>query len=359
MSNNTLMYLVYGDAHEYQLELSYSVLSAMQQRAPSDDFRIVLMTDEAGTRSDLPVEHIIFSDADFARWTNNGSYKHAAKGHAYLHALDTLGGHVCMVDTDTFFLQSPGRMFDKLGAGPALMHADEGTLLNQWPGYWDRITDHYQSRSLLGYRITPRSPMFNSGVLGCGPEHRERLNDVPKLIEEMFAVDPRVHCIEQFAYTLALEPFGIETCEEVVRHYYGYERRFVHWRLAQLFPDFSEEIFHRNLEQKRNVGGFPDKHKIDLVRAKVKGLQRKKGSIYAFAFLSYLSALRAKDKGLANAWANACLDAVIWNKFPASLVSADFLKLRPEKLGGLAWLDEKTRQRWVGYWASVSEGTTA
>ena len=355
-SANTLLYLLYGDSREYHLELTYSIVSAVRHLTPAENVRIVLMTDRDGRRDDLPVEHLIFTADEFAGWTDNGRYKHAAKGHAYLAALDHLRGKVALVDTDTYFRRSPSELFKRISS-TALMHADEGTLEDQWPGYWDKIVEHFGTSGLDGFRITPKSRMFNSGVIGtCSEYHRERLNHVPLLIDRMFEVDPRVHNIEQFAYSLALGNFGINSCKDVLRHYFGYERRFVHWRLDGMFPEFTRETFDAAVDNYRPVDGFPAKRKMDLALAKAKLLRRRQRKIYGFAYLAYLSAFKETEQGLANAWANASVDALVWNKFPSRMVRADFHKLRPDALSRVAWLHPSTRDRWLAYWSVEDAG---
>jgi hypothetical protein len=192
--------------------------------------------------------------------------------------------------------------------------------------------------------------MYNSGVIGTAAVHKDAIDDVIRLIDALYAIDPRVHNVEQFAYALAFEKFGINTCNDVLRHYYGYERRFVHWRLAKLLPEFTAECFEAALRDFKPVGGYPAKAKVDLARAKLKRFQRRQTSIYGFAYLSYLSALRATEPALANAWANASLDALVWNKFPRGLVAADYSKMAAERLDSISWMDDATRRRWADYW---------
>jgi hypothetical protein len=128
-SLNTIAYLVYGAQREYQLELTYSVLSAVHWLAgDGSNCRIALITDEANQRPDLPVEHVVFCSDEFSSWTRNGQYKHEAKVHVLLKALDKFKSKVALVDTDTYFNVNPPRLFEQIGPGQSVMHVYEGLL---------------------------------------------------------------------------------------------------------------------------------------------------------------------------------------------------------------------------------------
>jgi hypothetical protein len=345
----TIAYLLYGNRREYHLELAYSILSAVYfLRKQPADIRIVLITDERTQRTDLPIERLVYTTSDFARWTQNGTYKHEAKLHALLLAMDRFQGSIVLLDTDTYFRAHPINLFERIGPGRALMHAVDDDDIIAKVSYWRPILEAI-SGPVAGYCINGQSRMLNSGVVGVHYSMRKTLNDVQALIRELYAIHP-VFNIEQFAFTTILNKhFELSICPDVVRHYWGYERRFVHAQVGAMFPAFTSEFFESNAGRLLPVG-FPAKSKIDQLWARVKGLYRCQGGNYRFAYLAYRSALSASDKLLANAWAHVALDVLTTNSFASPSIEKDFWQMQPERLGSHSWLAPETKQRWEEYW---------
>lgn len=346
----TLLYLVYGTNPDYQLELGYSVLSAaahMQSKAP----RIVLMTDEAGQRPDLPVEHFLFSASDFQQWTDNGQYNHACKAHAYIAALRHYGGKLAMIDTDTYFVADPMRLFDRVNTHTSIMHADEGTLDHQGGAWHDVVRRTGESPDVLG-GITLQSRMLNSGVVACDASMLPLLEATPTMIDALRAVGAPFNS-EQFAFAQVLLRAGeVDVCDDLVQHYWGFERRFIHSRIARLMPDRTQAVFQAALGvDMAQVSGFPQKSWSARVMAKIKGAQRRRqDDLYGFAYMAYLCALREPARDLANAWAKTALDVLQVRDFDRALVARDFRKLSNERMRDLPWIEPDTGALWQRYW---------
>lgn len=344
----TLLYLVYGNAPTYQLELGYSILSAvarMGTRRPN----IVLMTEESGRRPDLPVDHLIFSAKDLACWTRDGRYNHACKVHAYLTALRHFGGKLVMVDTDTWFLADPMMLFDRVGRGRALMHDVDG-MLGDFPE-WSATVRHSGEH---GLDISPASVMFNSGVVACDESMLQQLETVPAYLDALLAAGAPFNA-EQFAFGQMLLRGGeVEGCADLLRHYWGFERRFIHARIAQLMPERTERVFQNALTRFGTpVAGYPGRLFVARLRSKLKGAQRKQqGELYPFAYLCYLSAFMETHPNFADAWASTALDVIKVGGFAPEFVTRDFARLSPGRTSGLPWLQTDTRQRWSDYWPS-------
>ena len=348
---NTIAYFVYGRRREYQLELTYSVLSAVHFLEQSfDPFRIVLLTDEGGQRDDLPVENLVFDQADFDRWTRNGHYNHQAKIHALMHLLDRYGGKVALIDTDTFFRQHPARLFERIERGASVMQASDG-FVGQYD-YWHPILDEIE-RPVAGFDIAPSSPMFNSGVVGMHASDRGALDDVLALAEALYACHP-VFNIEQFAFTTVLDrctDLGI--CPELVAHYWGPERRHMHAQIGDLFPSFSRKLFEQHVAELPKIG-YPRKRIFDQFMGRLKAQLRRDDGDYQFAYLAYRCALSSASSrpSHADAWAGISVDALSSARKHLEFAPKDFARLANPDTH--LWLRPETRSRWVKFWERTS-----
>jgi len=349
----TLLYLMYGNRPEYHRELTYSILSAVKFIGKdSPDIQIALVTTNENRRDDLPIRHLIVDESEMNRWMLGGKYTHAAKYEALVYAMDEFRGQVAYVDTDTFFIAHPEVLFERIGPGRTLMCDHDRTLGEL--GYWSDLLTK-TAAPVAGYTVNASSVMFNAGVLGVDWSMRSRIEDVYDLMAELFAIEP-VFNVEQFAFSAVLNTHAsLSVCPDVVRHYWGFDRRFVHAELEVMFPSFSKEIFEQNLHQVRALG-MPEKPILARLRARALRVFRANNRHYSFAYLSYLCALSRNREGVADVWANTALDAltsraVNWDKDDLTHVKRDFRDFLPERLDGHSWMKPVTRERWRQYWA--------
>ena len=190
-------------------------------------------------------------------------------------------------------------------------------------------------------------------MVGIGEEPRELIEDVARLTSDLFDLGGNLHTLEQFSFGVVFgSRFGIRTCDDVVRHYTGYERRFLHKRIKHLFPKFSREAFDAALVRQERIGGYPPTPKLHLVAGKLKGLQHHGLHNYGFAYRCYLNALSARSQADANAWAGTALDVILDNRYPYEQVTSDFASLRDGTT--LASFDASVRDRWSAYWLTTT-----
>jgi hypothetical protein len=351
---NTLVYLVYGSRRDYQLELTYSVLSAVHwARRSGRELRIALVSDAAQRRSDLPVETLTFSPAEFAEWTDGGRYRHAAKAYALLRALDEYQGKVALLDTDTFFKTDPGLLFEQVAPGRSVMHNYERPLGED--RYLNPILQRLRGVH-TSYPITASTRLFNSGVIGLDYADRALAEDALALMRELYARYPAFN-IEQFAFSIVLDRGSqLTDCTTLVRHYFGHGRGFIHERIAELFPQFSTERFEALVAAPPpSLGEFPKKRPLDQLRARLIALLRRQGADYRFAYLASLSALSCakRSPGRADIWARVAVDLLRQNEFPIAAIEHDFRAMR--SLNERAWSSEDTRRTWGAYWQALGE----
>lgn len=337
----TIAYLHYGNKREYALELTYSIASIVSfLRSDPSDIRLLLITDEKGQRSDLPVDHLLFSNELFAQWTHDGHYSHAAKVHALIWAADQTAGPLALIDTDTYFTSHPDNLFDKIRPGHSVMQTPEGTIgsLDFW-----RPLLNAAPEEVAGYPITPHSPMNNSGVIGVDQADKAMLAEILPIMEELYAICP-VFNIEQFAVTCVLARHTqLTVAPDIVYHYWPYhERAFAHAAAAKALPEFTSENFDRLVASFRPFK-IPRKRRMDLLRTKIAGTLFGWPAPYHFAYLAGLSARSSVDAGEANAWAAIAAYFIRQGDYPSAWVRRDFRGLlgKPH-----AWMTPETARAW-------------
>lgn len=344
----TIAYLTYGTKREYQLELTHSVLSAHHHLTKDPcGIQIVLVTTESNVRHDLPVEHLVVDQRQLLEWQGGGAYGHAAKYWALLAVMDRYQGAVAFVDTDTQFLHHPQRIFDLVGPDKSVMQADEGVLAQH--GNWNSLLGKLQG-TVDGYRVDNGSRMFNSGVVGVDFAMRSRLPEAEQLMKSLYEIEP-VFNIEQFAFTAVLEKYSsLSACPDVVKHYWGHERRFFHLQIGALFPEFNRALFDSYVSNPPRTG-YPPVSTVARIKARLKRWQRGNSGDYGFAYLAYQCALKSEDEGSANVWSEIALDTLSGITVQSGrTVRGDFRGVGPEKLASLSWMSPGTRERWQAFW---------
>jgi hypothetical protein len=325
--------------------LTYSVLSAAHFLR-SKEARIALVCDQANCRPDLPVEHLVVSDAEMASWISR--YKYAAKAHALWLGLERYGGAVALVDTDTVFRSNPLDLFRRVGPGRSVMHAEDGVLGDH--AYWSGLLDRLDG-PVEGYIVSPRSRMMNSGVVAMHETDKAAVPAALGLMNALNAMEP-IFNIEQFAFTAALgQRTEMTASDDVIWHYWGHQRRFAHAQIDALFPEFNEDTFRHHLDAPPPIG-MPPISALTRVRARLLQLVRRCDADYRFAYIASLCAVGERN----NEWAHVALDALeLMERLPPE-VRTDFDRFRGQRLDAHAWLGSEVQQRWKAFWIAHEQG---
>lgn len=356
----TLAYFVFGKKKEYQFELSFSVLSAVrylvQDPAP---IRIVLITEEGAGRPDLPIEHLFFSRDEFSRWSGGSGNVHRVKEFALMKALDHYRGAVAHIDPDTYFLQHPRKLFERISPRNSVMHASEGPLSSHL--IWEPILGSGVTE-VAGYPVLPESLMLNSGVIGLDYSDRDLLLDSVLVEDRLYEISPAFN-IEQFATGAVLSKrTRLSLCNDILKHYWGHERHFINAQCAELFPSFTAENFNSLIAAKSlPMVGYPKKSLIHRLAARALVRLRGGDRDYGFAYLAYRSALACAGRKPteANIWARIALDSLRYSSYGLNkcesghqrVVRRDFRLFNQEAIDGAKWLNPDVKRAWVNYWS--------
>lgn len=243
-----LVYLVYGGKPEYHQEAKYSILSALHH-AQGACPRILLYTDEPAHFIGWPVE-LITLDEDILRvWTGPASYLHRRKAAAVRDALQYAEQSI-FIDTDTFFLASPVKLFERLAKAPWLVDEIEGV----WKEYkGDELHTVLSPYLAEQHGIGQRMLLINSGVLGFQRDASLLMDEALHLIDIMHPMVPRIHVIEQFAVGVAARHLGRPAeSRGVVKHYFSGKNYWRHM-VAAFFRRHGESFSAHAIEAFREV----------------------------------------------------------------------------------------------------------
>lgn len=146
-----------------------------------------------------------------------------------------------LVDGDTYYLQSPWKLFDGIGPHAARMHMLEGRLddgRKSWDNLRRGVRAYNQTSPLAAeFPIPADQPVYNSGVIGLHQSHlalfRKALDVFDSLADA--GVDERIY--EQFAISRVLAPkLSLLASDEILAHYW-YDRPGIGRAVQRLFAD--------------------------------------------------------------------------------------------------------------------------
>lgn len=338
-----LAYFLYGNDREYLQELEFSVLSAMRFLQNQDDIVIRLICDSDDVV--LPIERLVFSPEEFASWTRDRTYLFRAKIGALQKAIEHYQCPVILLDTDTFFIQHPAKLFDRISPVRSLMHQYESTLSESPEPGWKRILEQNTPS------IQPEAPMYNSGVIGLDPANRALLKDAFEILDRLYDIFP-VFNVEQFAVGAALaQNTTISTCPDVIEHYWGAQKDFIRVQIAKALEHNQAERLLAQIPPFQSI--YPKVRKRDRIFTALSYFKHWNND-YRRALLAYRSALfyATEDIGYANAWASNALQALKISNHRFHYT--DFQCFRQDSIDALTWLSPSVKRGWLKFWQQMN-----
>lgn len=367
-----IAYLLYGDDKKYELEALFSILSVLRfLNNTNDEIPISIISDSyrefvCHLPSKQPIEQIIYSQAELAEWTQGGAYRHRIKPCALIKALDYYRMPVILVDTDTYFVDHPVRLIERVTPERSVMHQFEYLIADEphWRSIVAKLGDGMQYD---GINLSRQSPMFNSGVIGIDYSNRSLLDKSLNLLDTLHTWSP-IFNIEQFAMGAVLNQHtSLSLSDDIVKHYWGYEREFIHIQIARRFQGATKGELNFLLNDPSTFEvGYPAKAIADKTLSFFMGLIQRWDHRYRFAYLAYRSALfyASKDTGYANIWSNIALQEVsfVIKKYqqsqkmthPLMGIQRDFYQFRTDSIKSLDWLNSDIKNRWILFWEQYS-----
>jgi len=284
---NNLVYCVYGG--ECTQEALFSILSAIRYEEPAArDWRLVIYTDNprSFSRFDAIIEQLGAQRLD--GWAGPANFGHRRKIFVLQHALRNYGRSV-LVDTDTYFLKSPHRLFEKISPGNAIMHMQEGLLrrfVHLAPLLESLCARPFEMPG-WSYRFTPDWLMWNSGVVGLDPSDEGLTGRVVTLADAIHRRSPSL-LSEQIAFTAVLKASArLRETNEIVYHYWPADlRKPFRQGLASLLAGF----------QKADLAELSERLYASRPRAKLK--RRVKARAKTILFKAGWNSVGVRSSGL-------------------------------------------------------------
>lgn len=356
-----IAYFLFGDDRLYEVELVFSVLSALRfLKDQSEEIKFCVVSDSAErllqhgeVGIELPIEHLTFSAQEFADWTNNGAYIYRAKPFALKKVLEHYQTPVALIDTDTYFIDHPRKLFERIAPGCSVMHVREAAIGGS--ELWQPIVKQIGSgMNIAGIQISARSLMLNSGVIGIDPADQSLINSAIEILDYLYQVAP-IFNVEQFAIGAVLDQkTQLSVGDDVINHYWGVRKEFVRVQLLKVLKENTLEKITQILET--TALEVPEVYPRIRLRDRVITTLNffwHRDHDYRRAQLAYRTALyyAKKHVGYANAWANTALESVKVSKHRDRQKNArDFRYLNKDAIEQVSWVRPPTRRGWMQFW---------
>lgn len=216
-----LIYLVYG-RDEFYREALFSIASALLRSRDQARLRIVVYCDDPARFTHLPIIVEPISDQDLQEWAGDIGYNHRAKPCLLKRALPD-AAKSALIDTDTFFLQAPEQLFDRIDSGWLLV--DE--ILGAWSEVDGGLFYRKLNPLLLDHWLGPSLKLVNSGVIGLTRDSAPLLDKTIELIDRLYLPSGRTFTIEQVALGVAAhERYQLRAQGRVFKHYWSRKQIF-------------------------------------------------------------------------------------------------------------------------------------
>lgn len=226
-----LLYIVYGDNINYQIETKLSILSVLRHTAEAN-FSIRVMTDQVAAYEGWPVDVLAFTPQLLEDWLGPTHHHYRRKTMGILTALD-YAEQTIFLDTDTLLKDNANELFGLFKEGEVLVDTVDGT--------WGDCKQDSVIAKISAY-LEKTHPEFdeslkvvNSGVLGFFTADKPLLETAVNFIDEMSAnADPDCRLLEQFSFALCLDKQ-----RKLVEHQHIYH----YWSKKEFFHEMGQHFF--------------------------------------------------------------------------------------------------------------------
>lgn len=229
----------------------FSILCLLHKTGPAEDVDIVVYTDDPEFYGDLPVQ--VRAITESMREQASNGYRNKLKSLVMCDAADDSIDALIYCDGDTWMRRHPARLVGMVTARDSVMHIPEVRL--------DKASDLNKQamRKLLerstvlvdpdtGHRVSPKSWMWNSGVMGIHAENFGLLEKAIRIADQIHALDPTLETVEQFSLGQALRTrTRVKFADSEVFHFWSRDLREP---FSARLPDDIQGLREMDLEQR-------------------------------------------------------------------------------------------------------------
>ena len=246
-----LVYLAFG-AETYHQEAVFSIASALAglRDTPEDALDIQVFSDDPAPYRHLPVRVRRFDPQTRSAWSGPHAYHFRCKQVLVRKVLEECDKAI-LIDTDTFFHESPIKLFDRVQPGKLLCNAltlrydaCKQTVL------YTALADTLAQRGLADDHM----PLLNSGVIGLTRDDAAILDRSVEMMDEFFAITPGAITLEEFCLAVAAyRTVEVNECPDLIHHYWSRKQLFRAKVRAWLGKHGHNPTSQRGLDDTRKV----------------------------------------------------------------------------------------------------------
>ncbi|AZP70368.1 hypothetical protein EJJ20_08685 [Pseudomonas poae] len=258
-----LVYLVFG-AETYHQEAVFSIASALAhlggtQNLPLD---IQVFSDNPEPYRDLPVQVHTLDEATRKRWSEPHGYHFRTK-HVLLRQVLETSERALLIDTDTFFHDSPMALFERVSPGTVLcnaFHAKYGD--NRESVLYSALAKVLADKGLADDNMS----LLNSGVMGLAREDAHLLDHSIQLMDDLYLLAGGAYTLEEFCLSVAAyRTVNVRQCPDLIHHY---------WSRKQLFRAKVKAWINKHAADPVNTAALADTRKVSAHLPRPPRLQR-------------------------------------------------------------------------------------
>ncbi|KJK19869.1 hypothetical protein [Pseudomonas sp. 2(2015)] len=219
-----LVYLVFGPP-TYHQEAQFSIVSALAnlRKTPGEALDIQVYSDNPEPYQHLPVSVHSLDAATREAWNQPYGYHFRSK-HVVLRQVLASAPMAVLIDTDTFFHQSPIELFRRVKPGTLLCNAIGSTYGNdpQCP-LFQSLAAMLEERGLADRHMA----LLNSGVIGLMQEDAPLLDRSIALMDEYYPHANGAYTLEEFCLGVAAyRQMQVNQCTDLIHHYWSRKQLF-------------------------------------------------------------------------------------------------------------------------------------
>jgi len=250
MTNN-LIFISFGNLKIHCQNL-FSVLSAIfYYKKEENKFGISIYTDNPAffkkwLLSYDFVNYCLINNDLLTTWKGEYNYIFRVKIKAIEHSVENLKGKILYLDGDTFFTDSPEKIFNKIEPGHTVMYTKEGCFCDPDFKNWECIRQHMKNNKFTSENNTFIFPleqhMWNAGVIGINYTDKLLLDLVLDLTDQYCSqVSSNAYHQDQVMFSYIFQNKSmLHSAEQSVFHYcYG-------TRKAHMFK-ILKDFFRKNI----------------------------------------------------------------------------------------------------------------